>query len=81
MPSCSMFRRKQPPTYGYTWLIEWTTTSFYLKNLYMPLQSAKISIHGPDSNHVGKQHFRFDLTKPEEPEGCGEGRSGLGVRR
>jgi hypothetical protein len=39
--------RKQPPTYGYTWLIGWTTMSFYLKKLYMPLQSAKITSTGP----------------------------------
>ena len=56
--------RKQPPIYGYMWLIECATTSFYLKNLYKPLQSTKISIHGPDANRVGKQHFQFDLTNP-----------------
>jgi hypothetical protein len=46
---------------GYTWLIEWSTTSFYIKSTYRPLQMTKLSIHLPDPNHVGKQHFRLDF--------------------
>lgn len=46
---------------GYTWLIEWSTTSFYIKSTYKPLQMTKVSIHGPDPKHVGKQHFRLDF--------------------
>jgi hypothetical protein len=56
-----------PPTIaGYTWLIEWTTTSFYVKSLYQPLQTAKVSIHGADPGHPGLEHFRldFDHEKP-----------------
>jgi hypothetical protein len=30
------------------------------------MQMTKISIHGPDPNHIGKQHFRLDFTKPDE---------------
>jgi hypothetical protein len=26
-----------------------------------PMQSAKVSLHGPDPKHPGKQHLRFDL--------------------
>jgi hypothetical protein len=49
---------------GYTWLIEWTATSFYIKSTYKPLQMAKISLHGPDPKHIGKQHFRLDFDHP-----------------
>lgn len=46
---------------GYTWLIEWSTTSFYIKSTYKPMQLMKVSLHGPDPKHVGKQHFRLDF--------------------
>lgn len=46
---------------GYAWLIEWSTTSFYIKSTYKPMQLMKVSLHGPDPKHVGKQHFRLDL--------------------
>jgi hypothetical protein len=46
---------------GYTWLIEWSTTSFYLRSPYKPLQMAKVSIHSPDPKDIGKQHFRLDF--------------------
>jgi hypothetical protein len=38
------------------------------EDMYKRLQSAKISIHGPELNHLGKQHFRYDLAKPKELE-------------
>jgi hypothetical protein len=53
---------------GYTWFIEPHRTSFYIKSIYRPLQTMKVSIHGPDPNHVGKQHFRFDFTSPREAQ-------------
>lgn len=46
---------------GYTSLIEWSTSSFYVKSTYKPLQLMKVSLHGPDPKHIGKQHFRFDF--------------------
>lgn len=46
---------------GYASLIEWSTTSFYIKSTYKPMQLMKISLHGPDPKHVGKQHFRLDF--------------------
>jgi hypothetical protein len=56
-----------PPTIaGYNWLIEWSTTSFYVKSLYRPLQTAKVSLHGPDPKHPGLDHFRLDFDH-EEP--------------
>ena len=50
--------------WGFHWLIEWSTSSFYVKCLHPGLQSAKVSLHGPDPKHPGKQHLRFDLDKP-----------------
>ena len=47
--------------WGFHWLIEWSTSSFYIKCLHTGLQSAKVSLHGPDPNHPGRQHLRFDL--------------------
>ncbi|BCO85914.1 MULTISPECIES: hypothetical protein [Mycobacterium avium complex (MAC)] len=46
---------------GYTSLIEWSTTSYYVKSTYKPMQSMKVSVHCPDPKHIGKQHFRFDF--------------------
>jgi hypothetical protein len=57
---------KETGVCGYTWFIESHRTSFYIKSTYKPLQTMKVSIHGPDPDHVGKQHFRFDFTTPEE---------------
>lgn len=57
---------KETGVCGYTWLIETHQTSFYIKPTYRPMQVTKVSIHGPDPKHVGKQHFRVDFTKPEE---------------
>jgi hypothetical protein len=51
--------------WGFHWLIEWSTTSFYIKCLHPGLQLAKVSLHGPDPRHPGRQHLRFDLDKPE----------------
>jgi hypothetical protein len=53
---------------GYTWFIESHRTSFYIKSTYRPLQTMKVSIHGPDANHIGRQHFRFDFTSPREAQ-------------
>ena len=47
--------------WGFHWLIEWSTSSFYVKCLHPAMQSAKVSLHGPDPKHPGKQHLRFDL--------------------
>ena len=46
---------------GYTTLVEWSTTSFYIKSTYKPMQLMKVSLHGPDPKHIGKQHFRLDF--------------------
>jgi hypothetical protein len=46
--------------WGYHWLIEWSTSSFYIKCLHPGLQMAKVSLHGPDPKHPGRQHLRFD---------------------
>lgn len=50
---------------SYTWFIEAHRTSFYIKSTYKPLQVTKVSIHGPDPAHAGKEHFRFDFTDPK----------------
>lgn len=55
---------RQAKIAGFTWLIEWSTTSFYIKSMYKPMQTTKISLHGPDPNHIGKQHFRLDFEHP-----------------
>jgi hypothetical protein len=47
--------------YSYSWLIEWSTSSFYVKSTYEPLQLMKVSIHGSDPKHLNKQHFRLDF--------------------
>ena len=47
--------------WGFHWLIEWSTSSFYIKCLQPGLQSAKVSLHGADPKHPGRQHLRFDL--------------------
>ena len=66
---------------GFSWLIEWTTTSFYIKFQQRSVQLAKVSLHGPDPNHLGKQHFRFDLTETklvEKAQRAGSGWSTFG---
>jgi hypothetical protein len=55
------FIEKANSLWGFHWLIEWSTSSFYIKCLHPGLQSAKVSLHGPDPNHPGRQHLRFDL--------------------
>jgi len=57
---------KETGVCGFTWYIESHRTSFYIKSTFKPLQTTKVSIHGPDPNHLGKQHFRLDFTKPDE---------------
>lgn len=47
------------------WLIESSTTSFYAKSLNQALEGAKVSIHGPDDNHPGADHFRFDVLRTD----------------
>jgi hypothetical protein len=51
---------------GYTWLIEWSTTSFYINSLYKPMQMTEVSLHGPDSKHIDEQHFRLDSEHPSQ---------------
>jgi hypothetical protein len=50
---------------GWHWLIEWTTTSFYIKSMNPAVQAMKVSMYGPDPRpqHRGKEHFRFDLER------------------
>lgn len=48
------------------WLIEWTTTSFYVKSMNPAMQAMKVSIHGPDPRHPGKEHFRFDMERSNQ---------------
>ena len=62
------FVNKETQVCGYTWLIEWSTTSFYIKSQFPPLQSMKVSLHGPDPKHPGKQHLRFGFTSPDQVE-------------
>lgn len=57
---------KETQICSYTSLIEWSTTSFYIKSQFPPLQSMKVSLHGPDPKHPGKQHLRFDFTSPDQ---------------
>lgn len=45
---------------GWHWLIEWSTSSFYIKSMNPALEGAKVSIHGPDARYPGEQHMRFD---------------------
>jgi hypothetical protein len=59
---------KETQIWGYSWLIEWSTTSFYIKSQLPTLQSMKVSLHGPDPNHSGKQHLRFDFAHPDQVE-------------
>jgi len=47
------------------WLIESTTTSFYVKAMHHALEGAKVTMHGPDDNHPGADHFRFDLIRTD----------------
>jgi hypothetical protein len=61
-----VFVNKETLICGYTWLIEWSTTSFYIKSQFPPLQSMKVSLHGPDPKHPGKQHLRFDFAGPDQ---------------
>lgn len=51
---------------GWHWLIEWTTTSFYIKSMNPAIQAMKVSMHGPDPKHPGKAHFRFDLERTNQ---------------
>jgi hypothetical protein len=67
---------------GFTWFIQPHRTSFYIKSTFKPLQMTKISIHGPDPNHIGKQHFRLDFTRPDEAQkavNAGGGWTGEGL--
>ena len=49
-------------------MIEWTTTSFYIKSMNPAIQAMKVSMHGPDPRpqHRGKEHFRFDLERTNQ---------------
>ncbi|WP_221042040.1 hypothetical protein [Mycobacterium senriense] len=38
------------------------------EGLHESLRSANLGIRWPDSNHTGKPHFRYDLTKLNELE-------------
>ena len=60
-----VFIEEATSLWGFHWLIEWSTSSFYIKCLHPGLQSAKVSLHGPDPKHPGRQHLRFDLDKPD----------------
>lgn len=53
---------------GWHWLIEWTTTSFYIKSMNPAIQAMKVSMHGPDPRpqHLGKEHFRFDIERSNQ---------------
>lgn len=52
---------REQDEYGYTTLIEWNTTSFYIKSQFRQLQTFKVSIHNPDPKHPGKDGFHFDF--------------------
>lgn len=55
-----------PAVDGWHWLIEWSTTSFYIKSMNPAMQATKVSLHGPDPKHAGKNHFRFDVERKPE---------------
>ena len=61
---------------GWHWLIEWTTTSFYIKSMNPAIQGAKVSIHGPDARHPGREHFRFDLERTNQDRAARATRAG-----
>jgi hypothetical protein len=50
---------------GYAWLVEWSTTSFYIKSTFKPMQLLKVTLHLSDPKHLGKQHFRLDFDHPD----------------
>ena len=50
------------------WLMETSTTSFYIKSMNRALQGAKVTIHGPDERHPGEDHYRFDVIRTPEME-------------
>jgi hypothetical protein len=58
------------------WLIEWTTTSFYVKAMNPAMQATKVSIHGPDARHPGKHHFRFDMERTNQDRAARAVRAG-----
>lgn len=62
------FLARPTSLWGFHWLIEWSTSSFYIKCLHPGMQSMKVSLHGPDPKHPGKQHLRFDRDKPDVVE-------------
>jgi hypothetical protein len=45
------------------WLVESSTTSFYIKAMNRALQGAKVSIHGPDDRYPGLSHNRYDVIR------------------
>jgi hypothetical protein len=47
--------------YGYTYLAEWSTESFYLKSTWAPMQATKVSIHGPSAEHPDTYLYKADL--------------------
>ncbi|WP_264922161.1 hypothetical protein [Mycobacteroides chelonae] len=53
---------------GWHWLVETSTTSFYIKSMNQALQGAKITLHGPDERHLGEDHYRFDAIRTTEME-------------
>lgn len=50
------------------WLIETSTTSFYIKSMNRAMQGAKVTIHGPDARYPGEDHYRFDVIRTPEME-------------
>jgi hypothetical protein len=60
------------------WLLEWSTTSFYIKSMNPAMQAAKVSIHGPDPRpqHRGKHRFRFDLERTNQDRAARAVRAG-----
>ncbi|GAB3220603.1 hypothetical protein [Mycolicibacterium hippocampi] len=47
---------------GWHWLIEWTTTSFYIKSMNPAVQAMKVSMHGPVPGHSIAVKSTFDST-------------------
>jgi hypothetical protein len=47
--------------YGYTFIAEWSTESFYLKSNWPPMQATKVSIHGPNDEHPETYLYKADL--------------------
>ena len=64
-PGATQVAGGRPLICGFTWLIESSRTSFYIKSLVPAWGFAKISLHGPDPGE-DEPHNRFDFESNDE---------------